>query len=113
MVHVLFAVTPSNVASSKIECQNLFYVYRSRKHWECKYNFIVQSRIWLGGLDKGNEGIWKWESTGQTIQFNDFQQGQPDNSNGAENCLEIILSSTKFWWNDNNCGTKLSSVCEK
>ena len=33
----LFAVTPSHVASTKIECQNCSYVYRSRKHWECKY----------------------------------------------------------------------------
>ena len=33
----LFAVTPSHVASSKIECQNCSYVYRSRKHLECKY----------------------------------------------------------------------------
>ena len=33
----LFAVTPSHVDSSKIECQNFSYVYRSRKHWECKY----------------------------------------------------------------------------
>ena len=28
----LFVVTPSHVASSKIECQNFSYVYRSRKH---------------------------------------------------------------------------------
>ena len=34
----LFAVTPSHVASTKIECQNFSYVYRSRKHWECKYS---------------------------------------------------------------------------
>ena len=33
----LFAVTPSHVASTKIECQNFSYVYRSKKHWECKY----------------------------------------------------------------------------
>ena len=33
----LFAVTPSHVTSTKIECQNFSYVYRSRKHWECKY----------------------------------------------------------------------------
>ena len=33
----LFAVTPSHVASTKIECQNFSHVYRSRKHWECKY----------------------------------------------------------------------------
>ena len=33
----LFVVTPSYVASSKIEYQNFSYVYRSRKHWKCKY----------------------------------------------------------------------------
>ena len=36
----LFVITPSRVASWKIECQNFSYVYRSRKHWECKYNTI-------------------------------------------------------------------------
>ena len=33
----LFVVTSSHVASWKIECQNFSYVYRSRKHWKCKY----------------------------------------------------------------------------
>ena len=33
----LFVITPSHVASWKIECQIFSYVYRSRKHWECKY----------------------------------------------------------------------------
>ena len=41
----LFTVTPSHVASSKIECQNLSYVYRSRKHWECKYYIMKQGTI--------------------------------------------------------------------
>ena len=36
----VFVVAPSHVASSTIECQNFSYVYRSRKHWECKYLFI-------------------------------------------------------------------------
>ena len=39
----LFAVTPSHVTSSKIECQNVSYVYRSRKHWECKYYLVNAS----------------------------------------------------------------------
>ena len=36
----LFVVTPSHVASWKIECQIFSYVYRSRKHWKCKYMII-------------------------------------------------------------------------
>ena len=31
--HTLFVVTPSHVASSKIECQNFSNVYRRRIHW--------------------------------------------------------------------------------
>ena len=41
----LFVVTPSHVASSKIECQNFSYVYRSRKHGECKILIIEQYSI--------------------------------------------------------------------
>ena len=45
----LFAVTPSHVASTKIECQNFSYVYRSRKHWECKY-YNLKTRTLVGWL---------------------------------------------------------------
>ena len=37
----LFVFTPSHVASWKIECQNFSYVYRSRKHCECKYYCVI------------------------------------------------------------------------
>ena len=41
----LFVVTPSHVASTTTECQNFSYVYRSRKHWECKYNKMVSCNL--------------------------------------------------------------------
>ena len=41
----LFVVTPSHVASWKIECQNFSYVYRSRKHWEYKYNTMRKKQV--------------------------------------------------------------------
>ena len=44
----LFAITPSHVASTKIECQNFSYVYRSRKHWECKYSILILSYPSMG-----------------------------------------------------------------
>ena len=49
----LFAVTPSHVASTKIECQNFSYVYRRRKHWECKYSEI-KTHTWA--TDKYTRG---------------------------------------------------------
>ena len=50
----LFVVTPSHVASTKIECQNFSYVYRSRKHWECKY-YQMKSPIVYSGLPERPE----------------------------------------------------------
>ena len=34
-----------SVASLKIECQNFSYVYRSRKHCECKYIFMKNLNV--------------------------------------------------------------------
>ena len=42
----LFVVTPAHVASWKIECQNFCNVYRSRKHWKCKY-YCLKNEILL------------------------------------------------------------------
>ena len=47
----LFVVTPSHVASWKIECQNFSYVYRSRKqHWKCKYFIINQQYVYFATI---------------------------------------------------------------
>ena len=60
----LFVVTPSHVASSKIECQNFSYVYRSRKHWECKYHGLhVQLHVswkFLSGVGGGCDDMCMW-----------------------------------------------------
>ena len=56
----LFAVKPSHVASTKIECQNFSYVYRSRKHWECKYYDMTHaiSPIWAFSRFKIVKVMW-------------------------------------------------------
>ena len=34
------------------------------------------------------EGVWKW-SDGKKFDFNGWHKGEPNNSGGAENCMEI------------------------
>ena len=51
---------------------------------------------WLGGTDKGHEGIWTWV-TGESFGFNEWASGEPNND-GAEDYLGFTDSGYK--WND-------------
>ncbi|KAH3817276.1 hypothetical protein DPMN_118809 [Dreissena polymorpha] len=64
-------------------------------------------KIFLGATDKLTEGHWVWENTQQAVGFQDWHQGEPNNSK-EEDCLEIYRSS----WNDINCTNKQGIVCE-
>ena len=49
----LFVVTPVHVASSKNGYQFFSYVYRSRKHWKCKYFRMKRIQIYFYMHTKG------------------------------------------------------------
>jgi RNA polymerase sigma factor (sigma-70 family) len=50
------------------------------------------TRIWLGGTDEEEEGVWRWV-TGEPWEFEFWAPGEPNNDFGTEHYLGI-------WWND-------------
>uniref|UniRef100_A0A8C9Z6D1 C-type lectin domain-containing protein n=1 Tax=Sander lucioperca TaxID=283035 RepID=A0A8C9Z6D1_SANLU len=77
-------------------------------------NFINQvsgtyKNSWIGGFDV-LKGTWMW-ADGSKFDYRIFNAGQPDNTGGAENCLEMNFGGHN--WNDRPCGTPLSFVCSK
>ena len=65
--------------------------------------------VWIGGSDQAQEGIWVWDS-GLPFLYTAWSNnsgGQPDNTNGNENCLAIhgINHSWSSTWNDVSCST--------
>nr|XP_057910099.1 uncharacterized protein LOC131105709 [Doryrhamphus excisus] len=75
-------------------------------------NFITAyyDRIWIGLSDLDHEGKWKWVN-GEELDFEGFwQKGEPNNSDGNEDCVEV--SRAGRGWNDMPCGEQLSWVCE-
>ena len=63
---------------------------------------------WLGGTDFFKEGHWRWERTGEPLQFSAWGFNQPDNVDifgNSEDCLHIF--SLKWAgdrsWNDHTC----------
>lgn len=65
--------------------------------------------FWLSGSDMGHEGKFVWTNTGLRLTYTNMASGQPDNSLGNENCLEIRDQGK---WNDNNCLVDNHFVCQ-
>jgi hypothetical protein len=81
----------------------------------------VKDNYWLGGTDAGSEGNWRW-LTGETWSFSHWDPtgGEPNNSSGGENYLNLWGSPGNMWqmkygyWNDyiNDDAVKMSYILE-
>lgn len=96
---------------------------------------VATSDVWLGGSDRETEGLWRWVSgpdvgkvfldaraCGQglkgnctagsadsTVNYNNWNDGEPNNSNGSENYLQMIGGSGGLW-NDLNGSQRMGYV---
>ena len=46
------------------------------------------NRLWIGGTDIHQEGVWQWTDN-MPWEFTSWDQGEPNNSGGNEDCLVI------------------------
>ncbi|VEN61889.1 unnamed protein product [Callosobruchus maculatus] len=69
-------------------------------------------KFWTSGKKFGNN--WIWESTGRPAHYTNWAKGEPTNSGGDENCIEVSFNSdTKtLEWNDLNCDRQNYFICE-
>ncbi|XP_014899453.1 macrophage mannose receptor 1-like isoform X2 [Poecilia latipinna] len=76
------------------------YYYRSSKLW-----------IGLSANDQGTGYVW---SDGSPVNFQHWQDGEPNNKNNVESCVEFY---SRDWdesgsWNDNQCEARNGFVCQ-
>ena len=55
--------------------------------------------VWIGLNDRAAEGIFVW-TDGTPFSFANWAQGEPNNSAGDEDCVQMIFNGT---WNDARC----------
>ena len=88
----------------------------SFKSFNGYYNFRIGQQLSLKGdrafwiglniLDKDKGYQWSDESP---VSYQNWAFGQPDNHNGAENCVETRAAGT---WYDSNCYASKGYVCK-
>lgn len=65
---------------------------------------------WIGLSDKQQEGKWKWVDGTDLVGGGFWQAGEPNNSDGNEDCVEVSRSASA--WNDAPCDRRFAWVCE-
>uniref|UniRef100_A0A3B3TWJ3 C-type lectin domain-containing protein n=1 Tax=Poecilia latipinna TaxID=48699 RepID=A0A3B3TWJ3_9TELE len=79
------------------------------------HSFITteSSKLWIGlsANDQGTGYVW---SDGSPVNFQHWQDGEPNNKNNVESCVEFY---SRDWdesgsWNDNQCEARNGFVCQ-
>ncbi|XP_060720545.1 C-type lectin domain family 4 member M-like isoform X2 [Tachysurus vachellii] len=110
-----FPTGMENWADSRQDCKNRgadLVIINSTEEEEFISLHLDIRHAWIGLSDREMEGVWKWvDGTNLTTGF--WMAGEPNNSNGDEDCVEILGALKIKIWNDVQCSTKLYWTCEK
>lgn len=74
-------------------------------------NFVTRSYsiTWIG-LSRGEKDTWMWVDGTNLTGPGFWQDGEPNNADGEENCVEVSRDAAA--WNDVPCSRKFSWLCE-
>ena len=99
-----------------IKCNtNNYQAHLVSIHSEEEHQFVVGldgGFPWLGGRrdpGKGNNFVW---SDGTPWDYSNWDQGQPDDYNGNEDCAHL-WEHNGITWNDRPCSHVRTFVCKK
>ncbi|XP_072479152.1 pulmonary surfactant-associated protein D-like [Notamacropus eugenii] len=87
------------VASPRNEAEN-----KAVQNIVSRYNKLA----FLGMTDIKTEGKFIY-STGEPLLYSNWNSGEPNNTGGAENCIEIFADGK---WNDKSCADSRLIICE-
>ncbi|XP_055999170.1 neurocan core protein-like [Ostrea edulis] len=76
-------------------------------------NYVYSDcKAWTGGNDILVDGDYKWHHSSSTMDFENWNQNQPNGNHNGEDqdCVELLKNDE---WNDENCNTRNSFICEK
>ncbi|XP_061907920.1 galactose-specific lectin nattectin-like [Entelurus aequoreus] len=113
----IFQAGPATFAEAEAACQaidgNLASLRNSLEN-ALAYQLVKDANsgaipdTWIGLFDSVDEGNFFWVD-GSKSSFRNFRSGQPDDFEGAEDCVEIHRVEER--WNDDGCGDSRAYLC--
>lgn len=77
---------------------------------KAELDFVKRSYVlWIGLFRGEEENDWKWVDGTDLVGAGFWKRGEPNNSGGHEDCVEIAAGR----WNDASCSARFSWVCEE
>ncbi|KAI1897999.1 hypothetical protein AGOR_G00089080 [Albula goreensis] len=67
--------------------------------------------VWIGGSNCVEVKTWLW-SDGSNFDYYNWNSGEPNNSGGHENCLQMNAGGEKAW-NDLGCSSSMYIICSR
>ena len=68
--------------------------------------------VQIGASDSQDENVWRWV-TGESFDFTNWKDGEPNNSLGDEDFLVLTNTENGTQWNDQDSGNQASYILEK
>jgi hypothetical protein len=65
---------------------------------------------WIGMTDETVEGVWKWYSNNEDVEYFDWGPTEPQNVNN-EDCA-VFGDTLDYQWADVKCATDRKALCE-
>ncbi|XP_037094454.1 hepatic lectin-like [Pollicipes pollicipes] len=112
------AVAYDQAAADCAERQAHLAVPRTNNENLCAAGLAGHERIWLGITDRQEEGVYRaFDGSVVTASETHWSQGQPDNTAGVENCVEMwyrgVWNHARFAeWNDLKCTDHVFPMCQ-
>lgn len=83
-----------------------------------QYRIFENRPVWIGLQKVPNEqgqNEWQWRSDGETVDFHNWMQNEPNNKYTKERCAQMNhakRASEAGGWNDAQCSMRRGYVCE-
>ncbi|XP_067679670.1 macrophage mannose receptor 1-like [Haliotis asinina] len=72
--------------------------------------------LWIGLSEIQEEGVWRWKSSGKTVDYTHWNEGQPSGKphfySSDPDCVYIKLDSNNTW-HDGVCSNECPFICEQ
>lgn len=67
---------------------------------------VSGNAFWMGSERDAIDNSFRWNSNGETIRYENFKEGEPNNYGNIENCMFVWIDGDKYYWNDCPCASE-------